>query len=51
MKGGKTMSDYYEIIPNKGHYKIFKNGEFICSADDEHEAEQEIVADKESSAK
>lgn len=45
------MADNYEIIPNKGHYEIFKNGNFMCSADDEYEAEREIVADEESSAK
>lgn len=45
------MPDHYEIIPKKGHYEIFKNGNFMCSADDEYEAEREIVADEESSAK
>lgn len=40
------MPDHYEIIPNKGHYEVFRNGEFMCSADDEFEAEREIELDE-----
>ena len=43
------MVDYYEIIPNKGHYDVFKNGNFMCSVDDEYEAEREIELDTEDS--
>ena len=31
----------YEIRNVKGHYEVYCNGEFICSADTEAEAESE----------
>ena len=32
----------YEIKNNKGHYEVYVNGKFVCSADSEAEAESEI---------
>jgi hypothetical protein len=34
--------DIFEIKPVREHYEVFCNGEFICSADTESEAEREI---------
>ena len=34
----------YKIIPVKGHYEIYVDGEFFCSADSWSEAEREIEA-------
>ena len=31
-----------EIIPINGHYEVYINGEFYCSADTYEEAEREI---------
>lgn len=32
----------YQIIPIKGHYEVYVDGEFLCTADDKSEAESEI---------
>lgn len=32
----------YEIMRSKGHYEIFINGNFYCTADSYPEAEREI---------
>lgn len=32
----------YEIIHVNGHYVVYSNGKFICSADTKAEAEREI---------
>lgn len=34
--------DRYEIRQNRGHYEVFHNGEFYCSADTHAEAMAEI---------
>lgn len=33
-----------KVIYNSGHYKVYRNGKFQCSADTRHEAEQEKEA-------
>ena len=30
-----------KVIYKSGHYEVYKNGKFQCSADTRHEAEQE----------
>ena len=30
-----------KVIHKSGHYEVYKDGEFQCSADTRHEAEQE----------
>ena len=32
----------YKIVHNKGHYEVYINGEFYCSADNVSEAEKEV---------
>lgn len=32
----------YDIIPRKGHYEVYDDGNFVCSADTYDEAESEI---------
>lgn len=32
----------YKIKPNKGHFEVYINGKFYCSADSWREAESEI---------
>ena len=32
----------YQIVSSKGHYEVYVNGEFFCSADTLQEAESEI---------
>lgn len=32
----------YEIIAEDGHYNVYCNGKFLCSADSHSEAEEEI---------
>ena len=32
----------YKIIATRGHYEVYLNGKFYCSADTYHEAEKEI---------
>ena len=32
----------FKIKPVKGHYEVYYNGKFICSADTEAEAKKEI---------
>lgn len=34
--------DKYNIIPIHGHYEIYINGKFYCTADDLNEAAREI---------
>lgn len=34
----------YQIIPVKGYYEIYVDGEFYCSADSLSEAQNEIQA-------
>ena len=37
-QGGKYMT---KVIYKNGHYEVYKNGFFQCSADTRHEAEQD----------
>lgn len=32
----------YDIVPVRGHYEVYINGEFYCSADNMTEAAKEI---------
>lgn len=32
----------YKIIPVRGHYEAYRNGEFVCSGDTKAEVEREI---------
>ena len=32
----------YDIVPAKGHYEVYINGKFYCSADNMQEAAKEI---------
>ena len=34
--------DDYDIVHEKGHYTVYVNGEFFCSADTHLEAEREV---------
>lgn len=34
----------YTITPNKGHYEVYIDGKFYCTADSISEAENEIKA-------
>ena len=36
------MSDLFKIKPVREHFEVYLDGEFICSADTEAEAEKEI---------
>lgn len=36
------MPDNFDIIPNNGHYDIYINGEFYCTADTMPDAIEEI---------
>ena len=36
------MADQYDIIARGGHYEVYHNGEFFCSADSYGEAIREI---------
>lgn len=36
------MPDEIKIIPNNGHYDVYINGKFYCSADSVIEAAKEI---------
>ena len=36
------MNEQYEIISQRGHYDVYRNGEFFCSADSYGEAIREI---------
>lgn len=36
------MYDKYKIISVKGHYEVYQNGKFFCSADTKGEAQREI---------
>ena len=36
------MGNTYDIIPKRGHFNIYVNGKFMCSADNIPEAEKEI---------
>ena len=36
------MPDNFDIIPNNGHYDIYINGEFYCTADSIPDAAKEI---------
>lgn len=40
-----TMTDFV-ILPNRGHYEVYLNGEFYCSADTYLEAVKEIESYK-----
>lgn len=31
-----------EIVPKYGHYEVYIDGRFFCSADDEREAKEEV---------
>ena len=35
----------YRIIKNHGHYEVYIDGEFFCSADTEAEARREVEED------
>lgn len=37
----------YEVIRSNGHYEVFVNGKFFCSADSYVEAVKEIENEKE----
>ena len=42
------MVETYNIIPKNGHYEVYINGKYYCTADSISEAEYEIRnADKE----
>ena len=32
----------YRIVPNRGHYEVYINGKFYCSADTRVEAVREV---------
>lgn len=32
----------YEIVPVRGHYEVYINGKFYCSADTPEEAAQDV---------
>lgn len=32
----------YEILSNRGHYDVYIEGKFYCSADNMHEAVREV---------
>lgn len=36
------MVEDYKIVPNNGHYDVYINGKFYCSADTMPEAIQEV---------
>ena len=36
------MPDEIKIVHNNGHYEVYIDGKFYCSADKESEAESEI---------
>lgn len=38
------MQDTYEIKQSHGHYEVYINGEFYCSADTATEAAKEVEA-------
>lgn len=40
------MSAEYKIIAVKGHYEVYRDGEFFCSADNHLEATKEIEKDR-----
>lgn len=35
----------YDIVSERGHYVVYVNGKFFCSADTHHEAVQELMAE------
>lgn len=37
----------YDIVPNFGHYDLYINGKFYCSADTVQEAVKELTAYRE----
>lgn len=39
----KKDSDNYKIIPNKGHYEIYRNGELVSTADNYSEAQKDLA--------
>ena len=39
----KKDSDDYKIIPNKGHYEIYRNGELVSTADNYSEAQKDLA--------
>ena len=44
--GEKTaMNNQFKILPVNGHYEVYVDGNFYCSADTKAEAEHEIQAD------
>jgi hypothetical protein len=40
------MSAEYEIIAVRGHYEVYRDGKFFCSADTHLEAAKEIEKDR-----
>ena len=38
--------EQYKIIPVRGHYEVYHNGKFICSADSPTEAAKEIEEER-----
>lgn len=40
------MAPDYEIIAVKGHYEVYRDGKFFCSADTHYEAAKEIEKDR-----
>lgn len=42
--GKKTkMNNRFKILPVNGHYEVYVDGNFYCSADTKPEAEQDIL--------
>jgi hypothetical protein len=40
------MYPEYEIIAVKGHYEVYRDGQFFCTADTHFEAAKEIEKDR-----
>lgn len=38
--------DNYDIIAVRGHYEVYHNGKFLCSADSHIEAAKEIEKER-----
>lgn len=45
------MGKTYNIIPVNGHYEVYRNGKFVCSADTMSEAVREIRKENENESK
>ena len=38
----KRDADIYKIVPERGYYRVYRNGKHYCTADSHLEAEQSI---------